>query len=315
MKKQDNIAANIEFGIELETMIPVGCGVSVGGYHHGNPVITGIELATGNTISAPIFNGRSWRADNDGSIQSERGFMGCEFVSPVLKGEEGLIALRRMIEFITLIGGKVNKSCGCHITVGVRSVIGSLDSEQVSSYAKALANTAFKHAKAIYSQTGTDRHLNHYAHPLTSETPKHIAKMLRAQDVNVKQAATEACGRGMVNFRKLFSHGVVEFRAFAGTLNAAKVFHHLATVFAIVRRASELKNVGGFRKTVKEQNGQKTAPDSIRYFWKFAGWAAGSTREVALGLFGILHSEFKTYSPVAIEMAEKFEQRFPNVNL
>jgi DNA replication protein DnaC len=33
----------------------------------------------------------------------------------------------------------------------------------------------------------------------------------------------------MINFQKLFSHGVIEFRVFAGTLNRHKLLHHLAT--------------------------------------------------------------------------------------
>src|SRR4051794_33845821 len=107
MKIQDNAAANIEFGVELETMIPLTSAVNVGGYHHGLGVMRGKSATTGEMLAAPSFNGNYWKAERDGSIQVEPGFIACEFVSPILKGVEGLLALRGMIAFINGIGGKV----------------------------------------------------------------------------------------------------------------------------------------------------------------------------------------------------------------
>jgi hypothetical protein len=82
VKQQDSAAANIEFGIELETIIPIASAVSVGSYHHGLSVMRGKSATTGEMIAAPSFNGHYWRAERDGSIQIEEGYVACEFVSP-----------------------------------------------------------------------------------------------------------------------------------------------------------------------------------------------------------------------------------------
>jgi MocE subfamily Rieske [2Fe-2S] domain protein len=61
-----------------------------------------------------------WRAEHDGSIRGAG--VACEFVSPILHGEDGVAALCQFVEFITAIGATVNDSCGCHVTVNVDSI-------------------------------------------------------------------------------------------------------------------------------------------------------------------------------------------------
>jgi len=51
----------------------------------------------------------------------------CEFVSPILKGADGLINLRDFVAWVNEIGATVDESCGLHITVGVESIIGTTD--------------------------------------------------------------------------------------------------------------------------------------------------------------------------------------------
>jgi Putative amidoligase enzyme len=313
-KLQDSAAASIRFGIETETMIPRSANIGVGAYHHGLPVMVGRSAATGEIINAPSFEGAYWRTERDSSIQAEPGYQACEFVSPILHGEAGIVALRQFIKFANQVGAKVNASTGCHITIGVASVIGTNDPEAMAKFARDLCYFAFKHAKALYGQTGTGRHLNRYSLTLPTETPIHLRKMMHGTEAEKIESAN-AIGRGMVNLKKLFTHGVVEFRLFAGTLNEAKLMHHLACVFALCRRVVLLNSVAAFRKTQAEVKGTETAPKAVKYFWEFAGWRGSLGRPCALGLFGDLFTEFKRYRKVAIQMAEKFEQKFPNSNL
>ncbi len=50
--------------------------------------------------------------------------------------------------------------------------------------------------------------------------------------------------------------------------------------------------------------------------WRLLGWVDSVPgRDCALGLFGPLHDEFGAYRKVALEMADKFEERFPAANL
>jgi hypothetical protein len=320
-RPQDDAAAAIEFGVEIETQIPVGSGVEVGGYHRGVAVTSGREAETGNLVMAPVLEGVAivnapcWRADRDGSIRCDQGFMPCEFVSPILRGEAGLENLIRMLAFIRRIGGRVNGSCGLHITVGVRSVIGSVETEKVAAYVRNLCHIAHQNAWAIYAQTGTGRHLNSYAHVLPPATEALLISMRHASAQDAAQFA-EACGRGMVNLRKAFTaNSAVEFRAFAGTLNTDKALHHLATTLGLVRRAAVMRTVGRFQKSSKK-NRSRSAPEAVRRLWRILGWCNPTEcQPIALGLFGRLHAEFGRYRNAAMSRAERFEREFPNANL
>ena len=194
----------------------------------------------GSRVTAPVFGGHYWKAERDGSIQVESGFAPCEFVSPILHGEAGIQALREFVRFARAIGAKVNASCGLHVTVGVPSVIGTAETPQVAAFVRKLVHFAKQNAWAIYAQTGTDRHLNHYAHQLADGVAGNLAKMCRAGSATQASILAEDCGRGMVNLRKAFAgaNGAIEFRAFAGTLNEFKVLHHVATALGLMRRAA-----------------------------------------------------------------------------
>lgn len=313
-KPEDPAARTIEFGVEIETMIPLTSNVTVGAYHGGHRVRGG-TAPNGEFIPCPTFAGFYWKAERDGSIMVEDGYAPCEFVSPILYGDAGLAALRDFIRFANRIGAKVNKSCGCHITVGIKSVIGTADAKSVASFVRKLAQMANQNRWAIYAQTGTDRHTNHYCHLLHNECEQYLNAMLAAPDGGLPYLASR-CGRGMVNFQKAFQgeSSAVEFRAFAGTLNEGKVLHHLATALGLCRKAHV------YAAKTKLQKGRKNkstnALDAVRRLWRILGWSCSTgTVEVALGLFGALHAEFGTYRKVAAEMAAKFEERFPAANL
>lgn len=68
----------------------------------------------------PTFYGQAWKAESDASIEvTKLAHVACEFVSPVLRGEEGIQHLMEFVEFLRSIGATVNISCGLHIHVGV----------------------------------------------------------------------------------------------------------------------------------------------------------------------------------------------------
>ena len=314
MKPQDMKAAEITFGVELETTIPYAAGVAVGPYHAGAQVTYGTARATGTVLAAPFFHGNPWRAERDGSIRCRSGHTACEFVSPVLKGAAGVECLLQFMDWARAIGATVNASCGCHITVGVASITGTDDPQAMGEYARKMAHIARWHAMGLYGQTGTGRHLNRYSHTLDDDVGRLMRRVERDQRVHRKAAAAGQCGRGMVNFGKLFSHGVIEFRVFAGTLNPNKLMHHLATVLGLCRRAAEVECLGGFGKNKSQAKRTATARDALRFLHDYLGWT-GSKRPVALGLFGPLHDGFPSYRRVADRMCRRFDVRFPSANL
>ena len=314
MKPQDPQAERITFGVELETTIPATSGIVVGAYHVGTTVRVGADMHTSFPLNAPTFAGNHWKAERDGSIRIKPGRVACEFVSPILKGGEGVEHLLQFLDWANAIGANVNGSCGCHITVGVASIIGTDDAQAVSEFARKLAHIARWHAMSLYGQTGTGRHLNHYSHTLGDDVGTLVRRMERAVNPTRKADAASRCGRGMINFKKLFTHGVIEFRVFAGTLNRHKLLHHLATVLGLCRRAAEIECLGAFKKNKSQAKRTATAKDALRFLWDYLGWT-GSKRPVALGLVGPLHTEFKTYRETAERMCQRFDARFPYANL
>ena len=266
MKKPDTKAASVLFGVELETVIPAGCGVQVGNYHRGVQVTGGLRKTDGTVVTAPKFNRMPWRAEHDGSIRGNG--VACEFVSPILHGEDGIAALCEFVEFMTAIGATVNESCGCHVTVNVDSIIGTANHAKRGEFARKLAHIAQWHARSIYGQTGTGRHTNTYSHTFAADVANLVKTMERHPDLRFKESAAMACGRGMINFRKLFSHGLVEFRAFAGTTSVAKVQHHVATAIGLCRRAAEVECLGAFKKNKVQESRTRTAADAVKFLWE-----------------------------------------------
>ena len=312
MKKPDTKAASVLFGVELETVIPAGCGVQVGNYHRGIQVTGGLRKSDGTVVTAPKFNRNAWRAEHDGSIRGSG--VACEFVSPILHGEAGVAALCEFVEFTTTIGATVNDSCGCHVTVSVDSIIGTSDHAKRGEFARKLAHIAQWHARSIYGQTGAGRHVNSYSHTFAADVANLVKTMEKHPELRIKESAAIACGRGMINFRKLFSHGLVEFRAFAGTTSVAKVQHHVATAIGLCRRAAEVECLGAFKKNKVQEARTRTAADAVKFLWDYLGWT-GSKRDCALGLFGCLHTEFRQYRKEALRLCRQFDIRYPHAPL
>ena len=60
---------------------------------------------------------RKWKVVTDSSLRSSSSDLCFELVSPILLGEEGLEAIRAMLESIRRIGIEINSSCGFHVHV------------------------------------------------------------------------------------------------------------------------------------------------------------------------------------------------------
>jgi hypothetical protein len=218
---------DLTFGIEIETA-KAPRQITRGGYHHGAAV-------TFN--NAPTFNGTPWKAERDSSIRSTTSGSACEFVSPVLKGEEGLQNVIDFVAWMNEQGCKVNSSCGIHIHVGVSSI--TSDAALAFNTVGKLVEAAKKYENGIYAQTGTARQAGGWCRRLTSEDKLNVDKAKRARTASDKRAELGGIGRyKVINLNNLFNNkNTAEFRAFAGTLNISKVLCHLATVFALTEFA------------------------------------------------------------------------------
>lgn len=232
-----NNIENITFGVEIETTIPHAAYVTVGAYHNGRPVLTA-RNQEGESKSCPIFNGKPWKAERDASIQiTKAGHMACEWVSPVLKGEAGVLHLIAFVEFLRDIGATVNPSCGLHIHVGVE---GAAAGEEVTAYLERLVRLVSFNSKALYAQTGTlSRERGAYCAPMGQHTREAVKK---ARKSKVLRDAS-ACGSRyqLLNLQPVARIGTVEFRCFAATLNTNKVLLHLFSALSLCIIARKAK--------------------------------------------------------------------------
>lgn len=221
---QNNIE-NITFGVELETTIPAAARVVIGHYHNGANAYS--ATVDGVTKPFPRFGQATWKTERDGSIHViERGHHACEFVSPVLKGEAGILHLIEFVEFLQSIGAKVNMSCGMHIHVSAASVHGS--AEGLEDYIERLVRLVAFNSKALYAQTGTPARENGvYCRKLGEETKNAVKRMKKDKRV------VGVDRYRILNLTNLSRTGTVEFRCFAGTLNTSKVLVHLFSVLLL----------------------------------------------------------------------------------
>jgi hypothetical protein len=186
------IAKNVTFGVEIECMIPVRYmdQFTVGGYHRG------IQIP-----GAPT----GWNMQRDGSIREENGFFPCEIVSPVLKGERGLVEVVYILDQLKyVLGAKVNTSCGLHIHIGKNRV----DVDKVVNFFRRVEKDLFR----LNGRDAEGRYLSHYCQPLMGRD----AGTTRYQSLNITNPNT------------------VEFRLFAGTLDAERVVANLYLCVGLV---------------------------------------------------------------------------------
>lgn len=243
-------ADQLTFGIEFETTMPAG-SVNMGSWSSPNQV---------------PWLPQGWTAKPDCSIRAGRGRVGVEFVSPVLRGADGLAQVIAVIGILVARGAKVNKSTGLHIHVG--------GFDMGHSTIERLTTLVANFEKAIYASTGTrSRETGVYCR----STAAH------GSAANAIRSGNRYHVLNLTNITRP-NKRTVEFRAFAGSLNVIKVVGYLRMCLGLVERATEAKRKTDWAaKPVKDsspihRNGEgQTA--LTRLFYQL-GWTKGRTSRV-----------------------------------
>jgi hypothetical protein len=198
-------ANEIAFGIEFETTLPNSDTTPIGPYHGGYQVPW---LPDG------------WRAERDSSIRPETmDRKGCEFVSPKLRGIEGLKQVEEAIDAINARGARVNASCGLHVTIEWNGDAAAL---------ARLISLVGNHERAIFASTGTRRR----------ERTTYTKQIKQYGDKDKAKNRCEADRYHLLNLTHLArGKNRIEFRAFAGTLNKTKVLGYLMMCLGLVELA------------------------------------------------------------------------------
>lgn len=275
-------AADLTFGVEFEVCLPASVRIACGGYHRGLQVA---QLPEG------------WNAQSDCSIVAPARHYGAEIVSPVLKGAEGIRQVLAVIEWLNSVGAKVNKSTGFHVQVG-------FDRTNKEGL-KRLTHLVASFEKAIYASTGT-----------TSREGGRFCRSIRESFRGAFDAENRSYALHdryhVLNVSNLVSgqKPTVEFRAFAGTLNAQKVLGHIFMCLGLVEKALNAKRVGKWN----QHNPKAGSPihrsgegqSQLARTFYMLGWTKGDTKHV----YGVIDGhDIQPIKQKLMEMARKYDKR------
>lgn len=209
---------NLTFGVEIETGVPYSANLNIGGYHNGRTLP---DFPTIGTV-----HGSKWKASGDSSI-SVQGHSGCEFVSPILKGADGLRNLTEAVEKIKALGAKVNRTTGVHVHV-------QFPSNDLAALRR-LIHLVAHWESALYATTGTKtRETGTYCRSIKTPTARN------ANYTNISNVQSVFNDRyRILNVTPLLSgrQPTVEFRCFSGSTNPKKIVAWTMLCLSLVEAA------------------------------------------------------------------------------
>lgn len=169
---------------------------------------------------------------------------GLELVSPILSGANGLAEAAKAVKALLSIGGKVDKSCGLHVHIGMDGLNGSQIMNVFDLYA---ANQ--NHINGVVARS---RHSNRYCKPQSNIPNYERGRYDAIRSLNGNHEIREgvrALDRFVaVNLTSYAKYGTVEFRQHQGTLNGEKLTSWVKFLLAIVEKgaAGHSANAGSF---------------------------------------------------------------------
>jgi len=281
-------ANDIFWGLEFECTLPASDTTPIGSYHNG--------------VQVPWLP-EGWKAERDSSIRTfAPGRKGCEFVSPKLRGYEGLQQVLAAIDAINARGGRVNLTTGLHVTCSWNG-----DAAALARLVSLIGN----HERAIFASTGTRRR----------EQTIYTKKIKQYGNKDHAKQRCEADRYHLLNLTHLArGRNRIEFRAFAGTLNKTKAAGYLMMCLGLVELALNTTRCADWDYAKRE--GTKSCWDRPgagegetelnRLFYRLGwtkGWYKGALRNK---VFGGLANETATPDMKAIktkllELARKYD--------
>jgi len=218
--------ANLTFGVEFEVILPSP-------YNRETGADRVAELAGFPVNSRGSVNGQ-WKVVYDGSVSGAG--QGLEFVSPVLKGDDGLEQVRKVCAAFNQMGVTVNHTCGFHVHVGARN-------EGVDFF-KTLGKLYARYEETLDEIMPRPRRGN--ANNYCRSIKLHIPQLDRA--TTVREAISAFPSRyHKLNLAAFAKHSTVEFRQHSGTVDASKAVNWIITCLKLVAAAKAGKTGAGPR--------------------------------------------------------------------
>lgn len=306
----DTASQTVTFGIEIESFVNTARANAIGlvrGYYH-----RGTDLAQ--------YGFPGWKAESDCSLSTSLAtHTPVEFVSPVLRGSEGMATVQRFCGWLASLDARVNHTCGMHVHVGAESGSGSREFGVTMDWVVRLANLTSHVEEGLYAATGTtSRQNSYYCAPVKRGLGNAVKSAAAASDAYSKRYTLQNTARyhalNLTNLRDGSGKYTVEFRFQAGTTSFVKIQATIGLAVGLAVRARSSKF--GWQDTAREPRpsyatvGKGT--EALDYLLRRIGWAS-TTKIPALGFIPTstetADAEFATARKELRRLAAKYDGR------
>lgn len=234
--------SNRTFGVEIEL-------VGLGTWDAARAL-----TSAGLSAAAESYNHTTrshWKVVTDASVPG-----GCEVVSPILSGYDGLRDLTVAMRALEAAGARINRSCGLHVHVG----IGDLNPKQIKGvvgrYLKlepiidAWMPQSRRGSGAMYcaSNTQLGNHMNGEEQRYAVNQTLAALRFARDDVASIWAAATpgaRASRYHKLNLASYWRQGTIEFRQHSGTVDALKATNWVRFLLALVEKGAAAPGVPG----------------------------------------------------------------------
>ncbi len=178
-----------------------------------------------------------WKIILDGSLGYATG---CEVVSPVLSGEEGIAELRRVMNALEGAGCKVRVDCGFHLHVGASDY----KLRELRNIAKCFVKfeNFFDHIMPASRRADANRYVlsnrSRYGGYTDLAANAAMDAFARARSIPALISANQNSRYFKLNLVPLTKYGTIEFRQHSGTVNADKAENWVRLILSFVEQAA-----------------------------------------------------------------------------
>lgn len=215
----------MKFGVEIECLIPT----TPQDIHHLNTFKAGFIPAmkrkkvkvTGDNYSS---KNAAWQVRLDGSIHSHgQDYAGIEVVSRILDGSKpsDWKEIEHVCEYLQSIGAYTNYSCGLHVHVGLNSK--NLRSKQTLKLVQRLFLRYARAEKVFDAFVPENRRENKLEFAHSCNDSKMLRRVLGEEKNALNLSDYIDSKYWKVNLNSIEKFGTVEFRHFAGTVDATTI--------------------------------------------------------------------------------------------
>lgn len=171
----------------------------------------------------------AWRVISDGSVSG-----GCEVVSPVLSGAQGLAQVKGVLKAMNKAGAKADARCGLHVHVGA----GDLSTMELQHVARRYA--AFESTIDTFINPSRRGNQGEYCRSMDGV----VKKLDKVTYGTSKDLIRQLGGRYFkLNLQAYLKHGTIEFRQLEGTTSWTKVCNWIEFCVSFVEASRLETNV------------------------------------------------------------------------